>query len=76
MNTIAMRDRVTRAVAELLAGLRTDPLDAERRGGDAVGAELGAQHVEELVALALELDLDAVVARVHDLRVVRPRRAA
>ena len=44
--------------------------------GDAVGAELGAQPVEELVALALELDLDAVVARVHDLRVVRRRRAA
>jgi hypothetical protein len=43
MNTIAMATGVARAVAELLAGLRADPLDAERRVGDAVCAELLAE---------------------------------
>ena len=36
-------DRVARAVAELLAGLGADPLDAERVVGHHVGAELASQ---------------------------------
>ncbi len=71
------RDRVARAVAELLAGLRADPLHAQRVLGHRVGAELFLERpFDELVALALELHLDAVVARVDDLRVRRARADA
>mgnify|MGYP000576605220 CR=1 FL=1 len=37
-------DAVARAVTQLLAGLRADPLDAERRLRDGVGARLAAFH--------------------------------
>ena len=52
MKTIAMATLLTRRVAELLARLRADPLDAQRLLGHRVGAELRAQAVQELIALA------------------------
>ena len=71
MNTIGDGDRVARAVSELLAGLRADPLDAKRLLRDHVGPELLLERLDELVALALELNLDVVIARVEELRVRR-----
>src|SRR5207248_2613377 len=58
------RDGVSRAVPELFSGLGTDPFDAKRLVGNDIGAELFAEPLEQLIALRLELDLDAVIALV------------
>jgi hypothetical protein len=47
------------------------PTHSTRLLGDDARSQLGAEPVHELVPLRLELDLDAVVARVRDLRVRR-----
>ena len=71
MNTIAMATELRALSRSCLPALGPTHSTRSAAVGDRVGAELGAERAHELVALRLELDLDAVVARVHDLRVRR-----
>ena len=71
MKTIAMATRFTRRCRGAACRPSGRPT---RRGARARGPRrrrARAEAVHELVALGLELDLDAVVALVHDLRVLR-----
>jgi len=52
--------------------IRPDPLHAQRRRRHCVRTEPPAQRVHQLIALALELNLDLVIANVLDRRVVLP----
>ena len=74
MNTIAMATALRALSRSCLPAFGpTHSTRSARSGGTAVGAELVAQPLDELIALAEELDLDPVVARVEDLRVGRAR---
>ncbi len=74
MKTIAMATAFRALSRSCLPAL--GPTHSTRRarvGRHGLGPELLAEALDELVALAQELDLDPVIARVEDLRVRRAR---
>ncbi len=73
MNTMAMATALRALSRSCLPALGPTHSTRSARSGTVSAPSASRRPLDELVALARELDLDAVVARVQDLRVVRAR---